>query len=508
MSENGAVERFLAQARRRCLLNLAMAELGFAVALVCGGTILLLLLGTQILNWYWLAALLAGGIGFGVYRLRRMAPSTYRVAQRVDRQLRTHDALSTAYYFSTSPPAKAVEVLELQRRTAERLAAQSDPAIAVPLSTPRAAYASAGLFLIAASLFGLRYGLMHTLDLRAPIANIQFNPFSRVTAKNEMASRKSAIQEKFEDQLQQLGISVDTLDAQVAKQNSPAEQAASALATPDGAEPMASPEKGQSVENGKPQDGQSEGGEDSEGAASSNGKPSDGQPDGASTDSQGQQSKQGAQNANGKNPSGDNASLADKMRDAVSNLLSKLKSGGKPGEQQDKNASSQGQSAGKQKQDMNAKGMQGQGKAQGEGQNNSDQQTDQEGDGEQQSASQNRSGDKNAGRPGQQNAKSGIGRQDGDKNSQEAEQLAAMGKISEILGKRAQQVSGEMTVEVASGKQQLKTAYSQKNAQHTDAGSDMNRDEIPLIYQPYVQRYFEEIHKTPAAAPKAKGAGQ
>ena len=54
---------------------------------------------------------------------------------------------------------------------------------------------------------------------------------------------------------------------------------------------------------------------------------------------------------------------------------------------------------------------------------------------------------------------------------------------------------GEMTVEVPSGKQQLKTAYSQKKALHADAGSDANRDEIPLIYQPYVQRYFEEVRK-------------
>jgi hypothetical protein len=347
---------------------------------------------------------------------------------------------------------------------------------------------------VVASLFGLRYGLLHTLDLRAPIADIQFNPFNRVSTKQEMASRKSAIQEKFAEQLQQLGISVDTLDAQMAKQSSPAEQAASALATPDGEEPMSSPEKGQSVENGKQQDGPTEGGEDPEAASSGNGKPADGQPDGASSEPQkGQQSKQGAENANGKNPQGENSSLADKMRDAVANLLSKLKSPGKQSDSQDKNASAaQGQNGTKQKQD--SKGAQGQGKTQGEGQANPDQQADEEGDGEQ-SASQNKPGDRNAEKPGQQDAKSGIGRQDGSKDSQEAEQLAAMGKISEILGKRAQQVSGEMTVEIASGKQQLKTGYSQKNAQHSDAGSDMNRDEIPLIYQPYVQRYFEEIHK-------------
>jgi hypothetical protein len=50
-------------------------------------------------------------------------------------------------------------------------------------------------------------------------------------------------------------------------------------------------------------------------------------------------------------------------------------------------------------------------------------------------------------------------------------------------------------VEVPSGKQQLRTSYTQKKALHADAGGDVNRDEVPLIYQTYVQRYFEELRK-------------
>ena len=69
-----------------------------------------------------------------------------------------------------------------------------------------------------------------------------------------------------------------------------------------------------------------------------------------------------------------------------------------------------------------------------------------------------------------------------------------------LFGKRAQQISGEMTIEVPSGKQQLKTAYTDKQAAHSGVGSEVNRDEIPLAYQPYIQRYFEEVRKTPAKA--------
>jgi O6-methylguanine-DNA--protein-cysteine methyltransferase len=53
-------------------------------------------------------------------------------------------------------------------------------------------------------------------------------------------------------------------------------------------------------------------------------------------------------------------------------------------------------------------------------------------------------------------------------------------------------------VEVASGKQQLKTQYSQRKATHADAGGEINRDEVPLAYQQFVQQYFEEIRKAPA----------
>ena len=72
-----------------------------------------------------------------------------------------------------------------------------------------------------------------------------------------------------------------------------------------------------------------------------------------------------------------------------------------------------------------------------------------------------------------------------------------MGKISEIFGKRAENLKGEVTVEVSSGDQQLKTPYSQSAAAHSDTGGEIHRDEVPLIYQQYVQQYFEQVRKLP-----------
>ena len=87
-----------------------------------------------------------------------------------------------------------------------------------------------------------------------------------------------------------------------------------------------------------------------------------------------------------------------------------------------------------------------------------------------------------------------------------------MGKISEILGKRSAAVSGEVMVEVGSSKQQFKTPWAQHQADHSNAGGEINRDEIPLTEQQFIERYFEEIHKSaqpadakPAPAQPAAG---
>jgi hypothetical protein len=88
---------------------------------------------------------------------------------------------------------------------------------------------------------------------------------------------------------------------------------------------------------------------------------------------------------------------------------------------------------------------------------------------------------------------SGVGSQDGEKNIRQAEQLAAMGKISEIIGKRSANVTGEATVEVRSTRQQLRTPYAPRGAEHSQGGAEIGRDEIPIALQTYVERYFEEV---------------
>jgi hypothetical protein len=92
-------------------------------------------------------------------------------------------------------------------------------------------------------------------------------------------------------------------------------------------------------------------------------------------------------------------------------------------------------------------------------------------------------------------AQSAAGRQDGSKAMKEAEQLKAMGKLAEIIGKRSSDVSGEMSVETFSGKQQLQTPDTQRMGQHSGLGGEINRNEVPLEDQQYVREYMKEVHQ-------------
>jgi hypothetical protein len=107
-------------------------------------------------------------------------------------------------------------------------------------------------------------------------------------------------------------------------------------------------------------------------------------------------------------------------------------------------------------------------------------------------------GDQLSNQPGQEQANSGIGTKDGSKELKMREQEEAMGKLSEILGKRAENIMGEVMVEVSSGEQRLTTPYDRKRATHNAAEGEIHRDEVPLVYHDYVQRYFAEVHKSGA----------
>jgi hypothetical protein len=461
-----------------------------ALTIGMGGAILLLLAGTQILNWYWVVLLAVASLGIGLYRLRKTIPSTYRLAQRIDRRLNLADALSTASHFFRADAVGDAAVRERQRENAEQIARGVDVREGVPFHRPRFLLPAVALAAVAFGLFAVRYAVTGSLNLQPSLVKIALDTF--FPPKQEVAKNKRPNNPMKSPDLDQGSTDSPTTENQETPEtaldpaDTPQEGNADAMdqsksASKQGSQSDPQEQKSQGTEQGdKSKEGNETSGDDSK-----QGDPKDGKQQG------GKDAKQGQGN--------ENSSMMDKLKDAVSNMMNKMKSSQKDGQQPSQSAQNNQQQSGQQ--DKSDKGQPSQNKSDPSANSQSDQQSD--GADKSQSADakgQEKGSDKNA----SPDSKSGIGSADGDKSAKEAQEQAAMGKISEILGKRAANVTGEVMVEVGSTKQQLKTPWAQKQATHAEAGSEIHRDEVPLMYQPFVQQYFEEIRKS--AAPPVKTA--
>jgi hypothetical protein len=465
----------LDRARRREINQLALDVTALAAAVLMAGAMLLLLAGTQILNWYWLVLLVAASAGAAAYRLRKTISTRYTLAQTIDRRMQLADELSTAYYFEENPRSDRASVCERQRQHAERVAGGVDVKQALPFKRSRFLTPAAVLTMAALSLFALRYMIVGSLDLGPSLVRIAYDSF----------------------------FGNKTYEAENHKQLRPRFDPVTGQPNPDSPSLENDLKPEETLDSGESQEGNADANDNSKEAAdgSKNSKEAgkqNGDSDKQANNDPNQQNnkeqdskeskdgKEGNSSDKQDSKSSQNSSLMDKMKDAFNDMMNKLKSDDKP-EKADK--SQKGQPG--QDKDKAEKGQQSQDKQQ---QNASS--TDQQGQQGDQKESADAQNDKKASDKSQsQDSKNGIGSQDGEKAIKEAAQLAAMGKITELLGKRSAQVTGEVMVEVGSSKQQIKTPLSPTQANHAEAGSELHKDEIPLLYQQFVQQYFDELRK-------------
>lgn len=480
------VEDLIRRARRRLIVNEVLSQSALACAFAIGGLALILLVGTRFLEWWTLTLFAAAGLAVGAVRAWRAVPGEYQAAVRVDATAGLHDALSTAWYFSKRDSGHP-EFQKSQRSQAEAAARDVNLDAAVPFTLPKALYAMAALTLLASGLVVFRFVATKGLNLQAPITQVLFDdlaarPQDKKQPTMDEAQRKRL--ETAESLLAKLGVPLKAEDKDQGALDKAIEQALDGGQTPADKAEKGAEGKGdgkqsgaQPAPNGDPLDGKD---------ADQNGTKSDG--------------KDG-QNENGdkKNGNSDSGSLLSKLKDAVNNMFSKggndsNSRGDKASDQKRQMAKSDRQSGDK---GQNSKGQDQQGNSQADSQDG-EPSADAQQQGEQ---AEGKAGSKSAQQSAQ--AGSGAGSQDGAKDLKAAEQMKAMGKLSEIIGKRSATVTGETTIEVQSGNQQLKTAYSNSSATHGEADSDVSRDEIPVALQPYVQHYFEQVRK---ATEKAKPA--
>jgi hypothetical protein len=475
------------KARRRILHNELLRQGANALSVLLAAFILLLVLGTQILSWYWALLLPLAAAGTALYRIRQRMPSLYVIAQRVDRRAGLVDALSTAFFFTSSERRRRVspELLRLQLAHAEEASQTVDVRQAIPYTVPQTAYVAAALLLVATSVFALRYGLTDRLDLKQPLARIlqQRLGIGSPDERARLDARKSAKDQLDRDLASDNGEQSAADNAANQPPQDSAENYAGDQSQPSAGKPDKNKKSDQSqMQPDSDQDQADEAEEASSDGKQNGGNPKDGQKSGKDS--------QSASNSESKSAN-DNQSLLSKMKEAMQNLLSSMK---QPNQQQQNSPNQNGKSG---------KSQQNQGKQQAQkgdkknAQSNESQEQQSADEGEQAQNAQGQSADKADSALANKQPGSGAGNKDGSKDLRQAEQLAAMGKISEIIGKRAANVTGEATVDVQNTSQQLRTSYQERQAEHTQTGAEINRDEIPVALEGYVQQYFEQLRKQP-----------
>jgi len=458
------------RARRRLFHDQLLVRSANSLSAAVGALILLLLAGAGTLGWYWAVVALAAAAIAGIWQARRRLPSPYRAAQLVDARLDLADTLSTAVHFSAA--GIGTEIERRQQEQAEQLAATVDLRRAIPYVLPRSAYLLAALALVACGICALRYGLTRRLDFKPSLARLIAQ---RLDPAAELASNPTAPAPAAKPD--------DPLDP-AAQQGQPGAGEPAQASSLDSQNPSApAAAERHASENGGPQQGQN--------AEAQNGEP--GEQAGSSDAAGGNRQPPTAQNAQREPAPNENASLLSKAKDALQNLLSRAlarrqNSDGAPSSGSNRQANPPRNQA------QSNQPRQGQSGQPGDEADSQPQEAPADGQPGQAKPGKSSNGEQAGKQPG-----SGAGSNEGDKSLRQAEQLAAMGKISRIIGKRSANVTGEAVIEVESTAQQLRTPYAPGGARHTQGGAEINRDEIPVALEGYVEQYFEQVRKQAAA---------
>jgi len=475
----------IAHARRRLWWNALLFQLTVAATVGLFVLVLMLLLGTDVIGTRWPVILPMTCLAAGTWLAWRRLPAFSPTAELLDRRLRLPDTLATALFFSRPHPERssAEEFRRALRAQSTCIAEALNLREVVPVKMPRAVLFPALLAIAAASLFVVRYQSAARLDLKEPMGLMlrQLMEGARV----EVA--------KLVEELKPARI-LERMKGDESRKSSPAPDGESADGKPPDPGDSNSAERGSAAasEQEKPKPdtfaGEREPREaeprqgdqmvaDSQSASARNGSEEQGKE--GSQQQQQQQQRAGNQQASSSGGSG----MVNKVKDTVANLLSALKPP-QGGGQQAMNGQDQRTSGGNQK-----KSAADAGSASGE-----------KGEGE-----SSKPGNAIAGGVGQasqsQSEKlqgTGAGNNEGAKEIRAAEQLEAMGKLDRVFGKRAENVSGEMTV-APPGPQNLSTPYAQRTAEHSSVETTAMRDEVPVAFQDYVQHYYDLLRREEAS---------
>ena len=478
------------RACRRSLAHLAFQDALEACTVALLGPVTLLVLGTDLIPDALLGLFVVAGLAFGIYRWLHARPSPYAVAQRLDASWETHDQISTAYYFSEHAD-RAGPLAKQQQGLAGPLASAGSVPIALPLQIPKAAYALAAMVVLIGGLLGLRYSMQATLSLKPPLPPMVMQAllgdraddlFTDEEASEELAetSDETAASNREERELER-----DTREEQreptprmVGGDQPPKALAEDLMAVPEVEGLSVDEQYGDELASAE---GQGEEGAEQEGleADANERNPGESSPQDPSRPDAGAQSEE-------------SNDLLSRLQDAFEKMLSSMnleeKTTGESGEPSGGEESQQSSEAGAEAQASAGEGQEG-GESDSQGQ---------EGGGtpeNPQELSQGEGGSEGSNLTPEGQATSSAGSNDGSKELAAAALDQALGELSELYSRRAEEMSGEVLIETEAGPQELQTPYSPSETGHRDPGGVIRRDQIPHAYRHFIQKYFEALQE-------------
>ncbi len=477
----GVVESIVDQGRKRVVSQIAKRERFLALSFLLGGVCGLLFFGTAFFPV--LLVLLVAGLGvyLAYNRQREREPRSYEIAQIVDSRQGLKDQLATAYHFRTT--GVGGPIVGAQYEFASRAASSVKLDAVFPDEAPSTVRVAMMLAVAALLFFGVRALLQPQLSFQPPLPSV----IMAAIFGEDWNQRDDATIErgKLTNNRENAAIADDGMPP-------PGEQAEALLDTaplpdeefePPSDDPEWKPEvegltvnpeddiAGDELPFEVPQEGAQEGAEEGEDAGSTE-KPAE-SPDEWDEESQG---------------------LLDKLKQAFENMIETLDmastESGEPGDNE-----GEGEQSGEEGSESGEPG-EGESDMPGEQASSAEMEggepTDQAGES---SEAPGEGGEDSNEQPGSGENASAAGSNDGSKELAEAQQEEAMGELEELFMERAENMTGEVTIETHSAEQSSSVPFNNRTTTHSDRGGDVSRDEIPAAYRTYIQNYFEILRK-------------
>jgi hypothetical protein len=473
------IAALLRRARRRLALASAATAATFALAVALAGSALVLITGDQVLPWPAVLWSALAALGLALYREWRRFPDPATIARRIDTALANHDLLATATYVLSRPNNSVLA--PAITAAAGAFAAGADISAAMPWRWPGPARACGALLAVVAALGGLRYGLLHSIDTHPPLAGLSRDPFTGRFLPSRGAPRPLAPRP-----LAPISPEPDR-PADVVAHHLPPEELNNYETVGQTTAGLRMPNAPANNANARSSGARAPGRNDEAQAPNDEAAP---QPESGPSRSTGPPAADPAQQRN--------EGLLDRVKNAIASIMDRIRT--EPGEGQNPAESTPGAAAQRRPDHAPEAGR----TPHAEHSASDSPPGDQAGENDQ----NGKSSATGAAPPEAANQRrSGAGSQEGNKALAQAEEQQAVGKLSELIGKRSLQVKGEISVEVeAADNRRLSTPLLDRNARHADRGGVLSRDEVPLRLQPFIRRYYEKLRSQPDSLPPTRPA--